>query len=231
MESLFVTLGRAVEGSAGIALGASFLWGILSILTSPCHLTSIPLIVGFIDGQGRVKPGRAFLLSLLFASGILVTIGLVGLITAGMGRILGDLGAYANYAVAAIFFAIGLHLVGVYQLPFSGPGKVGYQKKGMLAALVLGLVFGIALGPCTFAFMLPVLGVTFKVAETSLIYGAIMLIAYGLGHCAVIVAAGTFTGVVQRYLNWNDRSRGAQILKITCGVLIILGGLYLLYTS
>ena len=45
METLFVTLTRAVEGSALVALGASFAWGVLSILLSPCHLASIPLIV------------------------------------------------------------------------------------------------------------------------------------------------------------------------------------------
>ena len=231
IESLFITLGHAVEGSAWIALGASFIWGVLSIVLSPCHLASIPLIVGFIDGQGRVRPARAFLLSLLFASGILLTIGAVGMITAGMGRMMGDLGAYANYAVAAIFFILGLDLIGVIRLPFSGPGNIGYRKKGMLAALVLGLVFGIALGPCTFAFMLPVLGVSFKVAGTSLFYGALLLIVYGLGHCSVIVAAGTFTGVVQQYLDWNQRSRGTQILKAVCGIFVILGGLYLIYTA
>jgi len=48
MEKLFITLTHAVEGTAAIALAAAFIWGILSILLSPCHLSSIPLIVGFI---------------------------------------------------------------------------------------------------------------------------------------------------------------------------------------
>jgi len=51
-------------------------------------------------------------------------------------------------------------------MPFSGPGQVGMKRKGMLAAFILGLVFGIALGPCTFAYMAPMLAVTFKVAST-----------------------------------------------------------------
>ena len=53
----------------------------------------------------------------------------------------------------------------------------------------------------------------------------------GVGHCSVIVLAGTFTSVVQRYLNWNERSKGAVILKKACGVLVIVGGLYLIYTA
>jgi cytochrome c-type biogenesis protein len=144
---------------------------------------------------------------------------------------MGDVGKYGNYFVALIFFVVGLHLLDVIPNPFSGPGQVGMKRKGMLAAFILGLVFGIALGPCTFAFMAPMLGVTFKVAQTNLLYGAALLIMYGLGHCSVIVFAGTFTEVVQRYMNWNEKSKGAVILKKICGVLVIFGGLYLIYTA
>jgi len=77
----------------------------------------------------------------------------------------------------------------------------------------------------------PMLGVTFKLATTNIAYGIILLLAYGIGHCSVIVVAGTFTQVVQHYLNWNERSKGATIVKKVCGVLVILGGVYLIYTT
>ncbi len=231
MQELFAALTRAVEGTPAIALGAAFVWGILSILLSPCHLASIPLIVGFIDEQGRISTRRAFTISALFAVGILITIGAIGAITAAAGRMMGDVGKYGNYFVAAIFFVVGLHLLDVIPMPWSGPGQVGLKRKGMLAAFILGLVFGVALGPCTFAYMAPMLGVTFKLASTSLAYGILLLAVYGVGHCSVIVFAGTFTEVVQRYLNWNEKSRGAAILKRACGVLVLLGGVYLIYTA
>jgi cytochrome c-type biogenesis protein len=231
MQEIFTQLTRAVEGSWLIAIVASFVWGVLSILLSPCHLASIPLIVGFIDEQGRISTRRAFWISTLFAVGILITIGAIGAVTAAAGRMMGDVGKYGNYFVALIFFLVGLHLLDVIPMPVSGPGQVGMKRKGMLAAFILGLVFGVALGPCTFAYMAPMLGVTFKVAQTNLLYGAALLIIYGLGHCSVIVFAGTFTEVVQRYMNWNERSRGAIILRRVCGVLVIFGGLYLIYTA
>jgi cytochrome c-type biogenesis protein len=167
----------------------------------------------------------------LFAVGILITIGAIGAITAAAGRMMGDVGKYGNYFVALIFFVVGLHLLDIIPMPFSGPGKVGMKRKGMLAALILGLVFGIALGPCTFAYMAPMLGVTFKLASTNLAYGILLLLIYGIGHCSVIVFAGTFTEVIQRYLNWNEKSKGAIILKRVCGVLVLLGGVYLIYTA
>lgn len=158
MQQLFTFLTHSVEGSPAIAMTAAVLWGVLSILLSPCHLASIPLIVGFIDQQGRMTLRRAFTISLLFSLGILITIGVIGAITAAAGRMMGDIGSWGNY-------------------------------------------------------------------------GILLLVLYGVGHCGVIVLAGMFTGAVQRYLNWNEKSKGATILKKVCGVLVLLGGFYLIYTA
>jgi cytochrome c-type biogenesis protein len=231
MQELFTSLSRAVEGTPAIAVSAAVVWGILSIILSPCHLASIPLIVGFIDEQGRISTKRAFVISLLFALGILTTIGIIGVITAAAGRMLGDVGRYGNYFVAVIFFLVGLHLLDVIPMPWSGPGQVGMKRKGLLAAMILGLVFGVALGPCTFAYMAPMLGVTFKLAATNLAYGVLLLLAYGVGHCSVIVAAGTSTELVQRFLNWNENSRGTTIVKRICGMLVLLGGVWMIYAA
>ena len=231
MDQLFTNLSHAVEGAPAVALVASMVWGVLSILLSPCHLASIPLIVGFISGQGRVSTRRALEIASLFAVGILITIAAIGAITAAAGRMMGDVGRWGNYFVAVIFFVVGLHLLGVIPMPWSGPGQVGMKRKGLLAAFLLGLIFGIALGPCTFAFMAPVLGVVFSAAKTSAVYAASLLLAYGVGHCAVIVAAGTSTELVQRFLNWNEQSRGITIVKRICGVLVLLGGVWLIYSA
>ena len=144
---------------------------------------------------------------------------------------LGDIGSYGYYFVAVIFFLVGLVLLDVIPMPFGDPGQIGFKRKGLLAAFILGLVFGIALGPCTFAYMAPMLGVTFKVASTNMLYGIILLVAYGIGHCSVIVLAGASTGLVQRYLDWNEKSRGAIILRKICGVLVLAGGVYLIYRA
>ena len=232
INSLFAWLSGAMSGSATLALTASFIWGILSILLSPCHLASIPLIVGFIDEQGRISTKRAFYIASLFSVGILVTIAIIGVITSLMGRMLGDIGAYGNYFVAIIFFIVGLHLLDVIPFPFlRGANQPKMKRRGMLAAFVLGLVFGIALGPCTFAYMAPVLTVALTVSATQVLFGALLIFVYGLGHCSVIVLAGTFTEVVQHYLNWNEKSKGAVVLKKICGILVILGGVYLIWSA
>lgn len=231
MTELFDSLSRAIAGAPVIALAAAAAWGVLSILLSPCHLASIPLVVGFIDDQGAREKRRAFILSALFALGILITIAAIGTATSAAGRMMGDIGRSGNYLVAAIFFIVGLHLLEILRLPFLGAAnhpKTG--KKGAGAAFSIGLIFGVALGPCTFAYMAPMLAVVLNIASSSPIVAGSLIVSYAVGHCAVIVLAGTFAGMVQKYLDWNERSSGALILKKICGALVILGGFYLIWS-
>lgn len=231
MEPLFLAFNSAITGAPLVALTAALLWGVASVLLSPCHLASIPLIVAFIDGQGRISMGRAFYISILFSVGILITIGIIGLVTAAAGRMIGDIGQIGIWIVAGIFVMVGLHLLDLIPFQFSAPAKIGITGKGSLSAFMLGLVFGLALGPCTFAYMAPILAVSFSSASQNMLFSALLFLLYGIGHCAVIVLAGTFTEALQHYLNWNERSKGAQVIKKICGILVIAGGVWLIYST
>jgi len=103
------------------------------------------------------------------------------------------------------------------------------KGKGTIGAFVLGLIFGLALGPCTFGFMMPLLLVVFQVAQKSLLYSLSLLLSFAIGHIAVIVLAGTFVNWVQNYLDWTKKSKGTIIIRRICGILIILTGIYLLF--
>lgn len=231
MGGLFAALNQAVEGTPFVAVAGSLAWGVLSVVLSPCHLASIPLVVGYINRQGQPTLRRSLAISTVFSLGILVTIGIVGAITAVAGRMLGDVGPYGNYVVAVVFFLVGLYLLDVIPLPWRGLGNLGVGAKGYLGAALLGLLFGSALGPCTFAYMAPMLAVTFGLASQNIAYAGLLLGMFALGHCAVIVVAGTSMSVVQRYLNWSEKSRGTKIVKAVCGILVILAGLYLIYAA
>lgn len=231
MQELFTTLTGALEGAPAIAMGAAFVWGVLSVLLSPCHLSSIPLIVGFVNGQGVSTARRAFLVSLAFAAGILTTLCAIGYITYQIGGVMGDLGGWANYVVAGLFFLVGLVLLDVIPMPWSGPAQVGMKRKGLLAAFLLGLLLGVALGPCTFTYMIPLLAVTIFKPAAAPAWSGLLLGVYGVGHCAVIVLAGTSSGWVQAYLHWNEKSKGAVILKRICGLLVLAAGVYLIYLA
>ena len=228
MNQLFVSLMRAISSSSYIAIFASLIWGFLSVLISPCHLASIPLIIGFIGRQKDLTIKKAFQISLIFSVGIFVSVILIGLITASLGRILGDVGIYGSIIVALIFILVGLNLMEILPFNWNSIQIKGLSKAYWVQALVLGFAFGIGLGPCTFALMAPILGVIFQVAKTRLYFSITLLLVFALGHISVIVLAGTFTEIVQRYLKWTEKSKGVKIIRIICGSLVFLGGVYLI---
>ncbi len=228
MAALFEAVQRLMQGNPLLMLFAAFLWGVLSVALSPCHLTSIPLIIGFVDSAEVKTTGRRFLLALLFSVGILLSIALIGVATASAGRIAGDLGAWTNWLAAGIFALIGLSFLDVIPLTINGINGIPIAMKGRRAALLIGLIFGIALGPCTFAFMAPVLAATLASDASSTLSRALLIGAYGIGHSLLIVLAGTFTGALQKYLQWNSKTQHAETLKKAAGVLLLMGALYFL---
>lgn len=226
MNGIFTWLSDAMNGAPWLAVVAAAGWGVASLVLSPCHLASIPLIVGFISERRATTARQAFGYALLFALGILGSIATVGGLTAAAGRMLGDVGPWANYFVAFVLLLVGLHLLEILPLPWER-GLSLPRFQGKIAALLLGLVFGIALGPCTFAYLAPILGVIFGVARTEPGFAVLLLLAYSVGHCVLIVAAGVSADKVQKVLDWNGNSGGARWLRRVCGLLVLAGAAWL----
>lgn len=232
MDRLVFWVTDGLAASAVVALAAALVWGVFSVLLSPCHLGTIPLVVGMVgSSRGAGGRGRGAVLSFSFAGGMLIAIGVLGAAVAGAGYAVQGLGAVTNYVVAAIFVAAGLHLIGLLPLPLSALRIKAGTRKGVLAALFIGFVFGVGLSPCTFAFIAPILGVAFGSAARSPLRGMGLLLAFGLGHCGVIGLAGSSTEWVQRYLDWNEQSKALGRLKLGCGVLLLVAAGVLVYTA
>jgi cytochrome c-type biogenesis protein len=225
MDELVFKVTEALGSSSAIvALAAALLWGVLSVLLSPCHLGTIPLVVGIVgatgDGEGRRR--RGVWLSLSFAGGMLVAIAVLGIIVVTAGFAVQGFGKVTNYVIAAVFLLAGLHLTGLLPLPLRGLAIKGGTRKGAGAAAILGLLFGVGLSPCTFAF---------TSAATSPLWGASLFLAFGIGHCGLIGLAGSSTAFVQRYLDWNERSKALTVVKFICGVLVLVAAGVLIYTA
>lgn len=212
-----------------MAVPAAFVWGVLSIVLSPCHLTSVPLVIGYINRGDIPSTRRAVWIAACFAGGILVTIGILGAVALAAGRLLGDTGVWGNLVVAVILLVFGLYLLGLIKLPAGLASPTIHPRRDALGALVLGFVLGLALGPCAFAYMAPVLAVVLDMSGSRLGLGVAMLIAFAVGHSLVILAMGAFARVLGRLLAWNQRSRTASILRQVCGALLVVGAGYLIY--
>jgi len=231
IETFFTWLNHLTEQGHGPAFLGAFLWGIGSIVLSPCHLASIPLVVAYVNRGHVLNTKRAFGLSCLFSFGIFLSILGIGLITACFSRMLGDIGPWGKYIVAAVFLIFGLVLLEVISLPWSGANMANNPKTGAWGAVVLGLIFGAAVGPCTFAYMAPILAIVFKQAGANFLYSAMLILLYSIGNCGVIVLAGTVGARLQKFLNWDQKTHITARIRKACGVILILVGLYLLWTA
>ena len=233
MNAILDALATSLAASPTLALAAALGWGVASVLLSPCHLAGVPLVVGYVSGsEARTSPLESSLVALAFAAGVLVTIAVLGVVTTAAGRAAGDLGPWAIYAGAAVLILLGLYLLGAIQLPgiparWAGRGR----GQGGGAAFLLGLVFGTALGPCTFAFLAPVLGTSYAMAGDHPVLALSLVAAFGLGHTLVLVAAGGSVGLAQELVSWSARSHLSAVLRKVSGALVILGGIYLLYSA
>ncbi len=203
--------------------------GMISVLFSPCHLASIPLIVGYVGGQEKmILPRQAGIYSVLFTLGLFITIALIGIICALLGRMLGDVGNYWQILVGIILIWVALGMMGVEKCSLSGSLLYKLNLKGMFGAFVLGLAYGVLSGSCTFGFIAPILAII--TVQEKVMTGIILIILFGIGHCLPIVVAGSSTAVVKKLLE-NSEWNGAGVwFRKIAGSTIILLGLYFILT-
>lgn len=225
LDQLFVAINAWMTDSFAIAAVGCFLWGMVSVLFSPCHLASIPLIVGYVAGQGRLIQGReAAKYSLAFTVGLFLTIAAVGVLCSLLGRMLGDVGPYWTILVGAVLVWVALDMLGVARCSLSG-GLMGRLKvKGLSGAFVLGLAYGVLSGSCTFGFIAPILAII--TIQQKIVTGVALIVLFAVGHCLPIVAAGSSTALVQRWLENGAMRRGGAWFRKGAGGLIAMLGIY-----
>lgn len=225
MDQVFLTINAWM--SQGLLLGGlgCFLWGMVSVLFSPCHMASIPLIVSYVAGQHQIIAGRrAALYALAFTVGLFVTIAAIGVVCALLGRMLGDVGPYMSIVVGAILVWVSLDVLGVASCSMSSGLLAKIQVKGMAGAFILGLAYGVLSGSCTFGFIAPILAII--TVQQKIFTGVVFILLFGLGHCIPIAAAGSSTALVQRFLDNSAWQRGSRIFRKLAGLCIGALGLY-----
>ncbi len=218
MDTLFTTLSAGLEQEPLIALLAALGWGLASVALSPCHLMTVPLAVAFVRGGPQVEQSEArstLGLSVVFALATLVCLALIGGVTLASGRIAGDIWGIAPWLAAALLLFAGLLMLGVIDLPGL---RLDQDKvpRGYRGAAIVGGTVGLTLGPCTFAFMAPVIGVAIA---TSLGAAVTLFLAFSLGHTIGVVVAGVLGARVGVWISRGGRAAG--VVKSTLGVLLI----------
>lgn len=225
LEQWFLTVNQWMTSGTILAAVGCFLWGAISVLFSPCHLASIPLIVAYVGGQERaVNPRQASLYAGAFTVGLFVTIALIGIICALLGRMLGDVGSWWQALIGLLLIWVALGMLGVEKCSISGSLLYRLNFRGLSGALALGLAYGVLSGSCTFGFIAPILA--FIALQQKIATGILFILLFAVGHCLPIVIAGSSTAAVRKLME-NSVWQGSGVwFRKSAGAVIILLGFY-----
>ena len=221
----FITINEWITGAFYLAALGCFLWGMVSILFSPCHLASIPLIVAYVAGQDQtMKPRQAAQYAVLFTMGLFITIAVIGVVCALLGRMLGDVGSYWQILVGLVLVWVALGMLGVEKCNLSGSRLQRLNVKGRGGAFLLGLAYGVLSGSCTFGFVAPILAII--TVQQQVLTGVMLILLFALGHCLPIVIAGSSTAAVRRLTESETWIASGGWFKKSAGMVIGLLGIY-----
>jgi cytochrome c-type biogenesis protein len=227
MDALFLLVNEWMGSGIALAALGCFLWGMISVLLSPCHLASIPLVVAYVGGQEQLIKGRqAIQYAVLFSAGLFLTITVVGVICALLGRMLGDVGPYWTMAVGLILLWVAVDMLGLAKCSISNGLMAKLKVRGAWGAFVLGLAYGVLSGSCTFGFIAPILAII--TVQQQVLTGVLFILLFAIGHCLPIAVAGSSSATVKRLLTSSSFSRASPWFRGGAGVLIAGLGMYFL---
>jgi cytochrome c-type biogenesis protein len=225
MQDILIAITNWLQASPAAALPAAFLWGMVAMVLSPCHMASIPLLIAYVAGQNVIPPPRqAARYAILFALGIFITIMVVGLVCTAAGRMLGDVGPWWQSAVGVLLLWVAWTLFKPAQCSATGNAISRFQMRGPFGALVLGLGYGFLSGACTFGFIAPIIGVI--TLQKEVVTGVLMLALFGIGMCLPLVICGMFSARTMELLHSHNGQKLVLVMRKLAAVLIFVLGVY-----
>ena len=224
-ETLFLIVNDWMSAGPVLAALGCFLWGIISVAFSPCHLASIPLIIAYVGGQQQIlKPRQAGFYSIAFTVGLFFTIAVLGITCSLLGRMLGGVGNYWQILIGFVLLWVSLEMFGIEKFSMSGSLLSRLKLKGLTGAFVLGLAYGILSGSCTFGFISPILAII--IVQQKMAIGILFILLFAVGHCLPIVVAGSSAAAVKKVIENSKWQSASDWFRKGAGSVICLLGAY-----
>ena len=226
MSNIFEILSGLLQNNFWIAPIIALLSGVLTAFT-PCSLSTIPLIIGYVGGIGIQDSKKAFKLSLVFSIGMAVTFTILGVIAALIGRFMQILGAwwYIILGILMVMMAIQTFEIFTFIRPTYLTSK--NTKKGYLGAFITGILAGIFSSPCSTPILVVLLAIVGQ--KGILLYGIVLLLLYSVGNCILVVITGTSIGLIRKITTNEKYGKISNYLKYFMGAIILLFAFYMFY--
>ena len=219
-------LGEAISNNFWIAPLLALLAGVLTSFT-PCSLSSIPLVIGYVGGYAGNDVKKAAGYSLVFCLGTAVTFTALGTIASLLGRLIQGTGSWWFIVLGVLMVLMALQTWEIiYIIPQSG--AIGKNKrKGYIGAALTGMLGGLFASPCATPVLVVLLAIVAD--KGSLIWGIILLLFYSVGHSIIIMIAGSSVGFVKKLSTSEKYKSYNKVFKIVMGAIILLLGFYMFY--
>ena len=220
------TLSELIKESAWLSPFLALLAGIITSIT-PCALSSVPLVIGYVGGAGNKDAKRAFRLSLTFAAGMAVTFTVLGSAASLLGKLMGTSSKWWYIALGILLVLMALQTWEIYNFIPSTYLTSKNTKKGYIGALFAGILGGIFSSPCATPVLIVLLGIVAR--SGNIAWGVFLLLMYSIGHSILIIIAGTSIGFVKKITSDNKYGYFSKAIKIILGFAILAIALYMFY--
>lgn len=222
LESISTSISANIWLAPLLALVA----GILTSIT-PCALTSVPLVIGYVGGTGQRDTKRAFRLSMVFAIGMAATFTALGTAASLLGRLMQGTGSWWYIILGVLMILMALQTWEIYNFIPSTYAVSKSTKRGFIGAFLAGILGGFFSSPCATPVLIVLLAMVAK--EGSLVLGILLLLLYSLGHSFLVLIAGTSIGFVHKLSASEKYGRASKVIRIIMGTLIMLIAFYMFY--
>lgn len=219
-------LSSLIQSSLWLAPLLALLAGILTSFT-PCSLSSIPLVIGYVGGTGQKDTKKAFKLSLTFALGSAVTFTIFGVIASIAGKLMGTNASWWYIILGVLMVLMALQTWGIFEIIPSSYLISKSTKKGYVGAFIAGILGGVFSSPCSTPVLIALLAIV--AGKGNIVWGILLLLIYAIGHGILAIVAGTSVGLVQKLTTNKKYGKFSIILKVIMGTIILLIGFYMFY--
>ena len=219
-------LSNLITQSIWLAPLIALVAGVLTSVT-PCALSSVPLVIGYVGGTGNTDQKKAFKLSLAFALGMAITFTALGTVAALFGKLIGTSSDWWYLALGVLMVLMALQIWEVYDFIPSTYLMSKNTKKGYAGAFVAGILGGIFSSPCSTPVLIVLLGLVARSGNVA--WGVLLLLLYSIGHSLLVLVAGTSVGFVKKVMASGKYGLFNAAIKIVMGGLILLIAFYMFY--
>lgn len=219
-------LSSSISENMWLAPVLALIAGILTSVT-PCALTSVPLVIGYVGGTGQRDTKKAFWLSAVFSLGMAATFTVLGIAASLLGKIMQGTGPWWYILLGILMLLMALQTWEIFNFVPSSYAISKSTKRGFLGAFFAGVLGGFFSSPCATPVLVVLLAIVAK--GGSLLWGILLLLLYSLGHSFLVLIAGTSVGFVHKLSSSEKYGSASKILRILMGTLIMLIAFYMFY--